>query len=70
MTRWFVDEGVEIADHVCSHCGQLLAWVDEVGWVAVGRGDAYDFCDTDPYGNHLAVLIEPAKSDTQPQAPA
>jgi hypothetical protein len=54
MKRFFVDEAEEHPDHRCAHCGHLLAWVDEVGWVAVERGDAYDVCEADRFGNHLA----------------
>ena len=68
MTSWFVDQGVEIPDHRCSHCGHLLAWVDEVGWVAMGRCDAYDFCLADAYGNHLATPLEAAETNLQSEA--
>lgn len=54
MTGWFVNDVLELADHRCARCGHPLAWVDEVGWVAVDRGDSYDMCAGDAYGNHLA----------------
>jgi len=52
MKGWYVDDVLERADHRCARCGHLLAWVDEVGWVAVERGDSYDICEGDAYGNH------------------
>ncbi len=60
MKDWFVDTVLEEADHRCAHCGHLLAWVDEVGWVAVSRGDSYDMCEGDPFGNHLARPLDRA----------
>jgi len=49
---WYVDLVREVSTRVCVHCGQALAFVEDVGWVAV-VGDAYDMCEADPYGNHL-----------------
>jgi len=47
-----VDLVQEVSTRICLHCGQPLAFVDHVGWVAV-EGDDYDMCEGDPYGNHL-----------------
>jgi hypothetical protein len=66
MTDWFVDNAVERPDHRCAHCRHLLAWVDGVGWVAVQRGDAYDLCEADAYGNHLAQPLQEAWADQRP----
>jgi hypothetical protein len=58
MTGWFVNDVLEVADHRCTRCGHHLAWVDEVGWVAA-RGNSYDMCEGDAYGNHLAEPLWP-----------
>jgi len=52
VKEWYVDLVQEVSTRICSHCGQPLAFVDHVGWVAV-QGDDYDMCEGDPYGNHL-----------------
>ena len=63
MKGWYVDREVEHSTHRCRHCGQPLAWVDQVGWVDTTPGDSYDMCEADAYGNHLA---EPIRSSVQP----
>lgn len=62
MKTWYVDDIAERADHRCLHCGHRLAYVDEVGWVAVGRGDSYDVCEADVYGNHVPAPQDPSAS--------
>jgi len=54
MRHWYVDREVEHSTRRCLRCGQPLAWVEQVGWVGTTPGDAYDICEADAYGNHLA----------------
>jgi hypothetical protein len=65
MNRWYVNRVHEHATHRCLRCGQPLAWLDDVGWVAVVRDSAYDLCDADPYGHHL-----PEPADRAQERPA
>jgi hypothetical protein len=60
ITHWYVNRVQEHATDRCHHCGHPLAWLDDVGWVAVGRDSAYDMCEVDPYGNHLPEPAERA----------
>jgi hypothetical protein len=53
-TRWYVDRVREPASHRCLRCGEPLVWVESVGWVDSVPGEAYDLCDADPFGNHVA----------------
>jgi hypothetical protein len=52
--RWYVDRVREPPSRRCVRCGRPLVWVESVGWVDAMPGDAYDFCETDPFGNHVA----------------
>jgi hypothetical protein len=63
MRGWYVDREHEHATRLCRHCGHPLAWVDEIGWVDMAPGDAYDMCEADPYGNHEPRPTGPAPVD-------
>jgi len=62
---WYVDLVDEVSTRSCLHCGQPLAYVDDVGWVAV-VGDDYDMCARDPYGNHLPGPANRTDGSTDP----
>jgi len=51
VKAWYVDHVDEKTSSKCRCCGHPLAWVDQVGWVAMSGG-SYDLCEVDPYGNH------------------
>ena len=65
MKQWYVDRVDERATRRCGRCGHALAWVDQIGWIDLAPGDAYDMCEADPYGNHLA---EPTDSGPEGRA--
>lgn len=56
-THWYVDRVHEPPVHRCLQCDRPLVWVEAVGWIDVVPGDAYDLCDADPFGNHVATPI-------------